>query len=254
MSLKPQTGNRKPKLIVALDVDNLQEAERMVSLLYPAVNIFKVGSQLFTAFGPKAVEMVGGKGARVFLDLKFHDIPHTVFQSTGNVLSLAVEPLPNVERSLQPPVFMMTVHIKGGRKMLEEAMRGAAEKAAVLNIQRPFIVGVTRLTSDSNEIDTLTQVLEAAGLAKDTGLDGVVCSVHEAARVRKECGEDFLIVTPGIRPEGYPSDDQSRAATAGKAAEAGVDFIVVGRPIIKAENPLGVARDIINQICSLKKQ
>ena len=225
--------NRKPQLVVALDVDNLKEAERLVEALYPTVEIFKVGSQLFTSEGPKAVRMVGNKGAQVFLDLKFHDIPHTVYQSVSAGTTGAV---------------MMTVHILGGKKMLQEALRGAKEKAAALNIKKPFIIGVTRLTSDSNKNDTQIKVSKAAKLAKDAGLDGVVCSVFEALSVRKDCGDDFSIVTPGIRPQGFPSDDQVRFATPKEAAEAGADFIVVGRPVIKAKDPLGVAKEIIEEI------
>ena len=225
--------NRKPKLVVALDVDNLEEAKRLVEALYPAVKIFKVGSQLFTAEGPEAVRMIGNKGAQVFLDLKFHDIPNTVLQAV---------------MASTPNVAMMTVHTKGGREMLEAAVRGATEKAAELKIKRPFIVGVTRLTSDKEEANTEQDVLEAARLAKDAGLDGVVCSVYEAQSIRKECGDDFLIVTPGIRPKGYPRDDQSRVATVQEAVQAGADFIVVGRPIIKAEDPLGVAKDMVKEI------
>ena len=225
--------SKKTELIVALDVDNLKDAEHLVKSLYPTIKIFKVGSQLFTACGPEAVKMVVNKGAGVFLDLKFHDIPHTVYQSVSAGTAGAV---------------MMTVHILGGKKMLQEAVRGAQDKAAELKIKKPFIIGVTRLTSDSSENDTQTKVLEAARLAKDAGLDGVVCSVHEALSVKKECGNDLLIVTPGIRPRGFPSDDQLRVATPKEAAEAGVDFIVVGRPVIKAKDPLGAAKEIIEEI------
>jgi len=241
----------KTQLIVALDVDNLKEAERLVELLYPTVRIFKVGSQLFTGFGPEAVRRVSEKGAQVFLDLKFHDIPHIVFLSAASASALT---FPNLERNiqdaLQPAILMMTVHISGGEEMLRAAVKGATEKAAELKINRPFIVGVTRLTSDKEEDSTQQEVLRLAGIAKDAGLDGVVCSVREAQGVREQCGDDFLIVTPGIRPGGYPLDDQSRVATVRQAVQAGTDFIVVGRPIIKAGDPLRVAGDIVNEIGS----
>ena len=246
----------RTQLIVALDVDNLKEVEHLVNLLYPATKIFKIGSQLFTGFGREVVRAVSKKGAQIFLDLKFHDIPNTVRQtvSMGTLMASIVTSEvtaglgTKITDATSLAVFMMTVHIKGGREMLKEAVRGASEKAAELRIKRPFIVGVTRLTSDKQEDNTEQEVLEAAKLAKDAGLDGVVCSVHEASSVRKECGNDFLIVTPGIRPKGYPSDDQSRVATAKEAVVAGVDFIVVGRPIIQAKDPLRVAKDLVNDI------
>ena len=233
MNRKPKNADRKPQLIVALDVDNLKQAEYFVDTLYPTVKIFKVGNQLFTACGPEAIRTITKKGAQVFLDLKFHDIPNTVREAVIAGATSAI---------------MMTVHIKGGREMLEAAIRGATEKAKELNINRPFIVGVTRLTSENKNEATKEDVLKAARLAKDAGLDGVVCSVHEAGDVRKECGDDFLIITPGIRPKGYPSDDQSRVATAKEAIKAGADFIVVGRPIIKAKDPLAVTKGIVEEI------
>ena len=220
----------KDRLIVALDVDSLEQAESLVDLLYPVVNFFKVGSQLFTACGPEIVGVIQQKGARVFLDLKFHDIPNTVKKS--------------VEIAAKLKVDMLTVHLIGGREMLE---------AAVAIPQRPKIVGVTVLTSKSTE-DAAGKVLDLAKLAKQSGLDGVVCSVHEAKRVRSECGDNFLIVTPGVRPKDYPSDDQSRVATPKKAIEAGADFIVVGRPIIQAEDPKEVANKILEEIRSVDKE
>ena len=220
----------KDRLIVALDVDSLEQAESLVDLLYPVVNFFKVGSQLFTACGPEIVGVIQQKGARVFLDLKFHDIPNTVKKS--------------VEIAAKLKVDMLTVHLIGGREMLE---------AAVAIPQRPKIVGVTVLTSKSTE-DAAGKVLDLAKLAKQSGLDGVVCSVHEAKRVRSECGDNFLIVTPGVRPKDYPSDDQSRVATPKQAIEAGADFIVVGRPIIQAEDPKEVANKILEEIRSVDKE
>lgn len=233
----------KPKLIVALDVDNLDKAKHLVDILKDKVKIFKVGSQLFTACGPAAVKMVGEKGARVFLDLKFHDIPHTVFTSVSLATGLNC-----IINTTQLAVFMMTVHTEGGILMLKAAVRAATEKADELRIKRPFIIGVTRLTSDKNEKNIKKIVLEAARLAKEAGLDGVVCSVREAAMVRKEFGAEFLIVTPGIRPKGYKSDDQSRVATVKEAVQAKVDYIVVGRPIIDSENPRKAAEEILADI------
>lgn len=230
------------KLIVALDVGSLPEVKHLVDILYPKVKFFKVGSQLFTACGQEAVRIVGEKGAKVFLDLKFYDIPNTVSQAviSGTGLSCVIQEAAatGAKDTLSFPVFMMTAHIKGGRKMLKEAVKGVTEKSAELKIIKPFIVGVTRLTSEENNENTRQEVLEAARLAKDSGLDGVVCAVSEAAMIKKEFGRDFLIVTPGIRPKGASVDDQRRIATAKEAIEAGADYIVVGRPIIKAEDPL----------------
>jgi orotidine-5'-phosphate decarboxylase len=240
----------KNKLIVALDVDTLEKAKDLVGILCPTVTMFKVGCQLFTACGPEAVRMIGEKGARVFLDLKFYDIPQTVYSSSSSASAICVEPdIPTgteqyVKEVIQPSVFMMTVHIQGGKKMLEEAVRGAANKATELRIERPRIVGVTVLTSDEQR-DTINVVLERAKLAKEAGLDGVVCSVHEAAAVRKVYGKNFIIVTPGIRHKGAKKDDQKRIATVEEALEAGADFIVVGRPILEAADPLEAVKQII---------
>ena len=242
----------KDKLIVALDVDNLKEAERFVDILYPTVKIFKVGSQLFTACGPEVVKMIGKKGAKVFLDLKFYDIPNTVFLSVGTGTGLNYEIFPNIGKGVidatQLAVFMMTVHTKGGMAMLKEAVRGAKQKAEELKIAKPFVVGVTRLTSEENKGDIQSEVLEGARLAKDAGLDGVVCSTQEAALIRKEFGKDFIIVTPGIRPKGAAVDDQRRTATASEAIAAGSNYLVVGRPIIKAKDPLKTAEEILADI------
>jgi len=212
------------RLIVALDVDNLEEAKRLVDILYPNVKIFKVGSQLFTACGPEAVRMIVKKGAKVFLDLKFHDIPNTVKKAIVSAAKLKV--------------YMLTVHLSGGKDML-----GAAVSIA----DRPKIIGVSVLTSESKE-DTKDKVLNLAKLAKAAGLDGVVCSAQETNMIREACGKDFIIVTPGIRPEGYVIDDQVRITTPKEAVKAGADFIVVGRPIIKAENPKEAAVKILKDI------
>lgn len=245
----------KDKLIVALDVDTLKKAKYFVDLLYPEVRLFKIGSQLFTACGPEAIKMVSNKGARVFLDLKFHDIPHTVYLSIGtgaacsiNIMSPSAETKTRVEDTVMGPVFMMTVHTKGGRAMLEGAARAAKEKANELKIVKPYIVGVTRLTSDEEAPDTLQEVINAAKLAQDAGLDGVVCSAHEAEAVRKECGRDFIIVTPGIRLNGAQKDDQRRVTTAQEAIKAGSDFLVVGRPILEAKDPLKAVKEIIGSL------
>ena len=233
----------KDKLIVALDVDTLDKAGYFVDKLYPAVKLFKIGSQLFTACGKEVVDMVRDKGARVFLDLKFHDIPNTVKASASAAVNMG-----HLAGRLDSTIFMMTAHTAGGKAMLEAAVCGAGEKAAGLKIKRPFIVGVTVLTSEAPAGNTADLVLERALLAKNAGLDGIVCSVHEAAAVRKACGEDFIIVTPGIRPKGADAQDQKRIATASQALKAGASFIVVGRPILEAQDPLKAAKDILEEL------
>jgi orotidine-5'-phosphate decarboxylase len=245
------------KLIVALDVSTLEEAKRLVDTLCPAVKLFKVGSQLFTAYGLEAVKMVGEKGAKVFLDLKFYDIPRTVFSAVASGSGLSCAPVfvsatpPSIEEDVEKttiyPVFMMTVHSEGDIAMLRDAARGAEERAKALNIKKPFVVGVTVLTSVSGSGAGIKKiVVERARKAKEAGLDGVVCAVEEASMIRQEFGKDFLIVTPGIRPKSYKADDQSRVATAKEAIDAGADFIVVGRPILEARDPLKVTQELIS--------
>lgn len=250
----PRLGN--PEIILALDVDTLEAAKHFVNLLYPKIKLFKIGSQLFTACGPEAVRVVGDKGGKVFLDLKFHDIPKTVNSAiiSGSSVSISVlaSDATNVEKDVKEavgrPVFMMTVHTKGGQAMLEAAARGAEEVAKKLSITKPFIVGVTRLTSDDSKKDTLEEVLRAAELAKKSGLDGVVCSALEAAEVRKACGADFLIVTPGIRSSKDALNDQKRTADVKQAVKAGSNFLVVGRPILEATDPIAKTEELLGDL------
>jgi len=238
----------REKLIVALDVDSLERVEEIVGALSGKVKFYKIGSQLFTAYGPEAVKIVRNGGGRVFLDLKFHDIPNTAYSATRSGASIlcAFEPdkcegvvSSKVKEAINfPAVFMMTVHTKGGEEMLKEAARGAKERAQELNIARPFIVGVTRLTSDADEGNIKEEVLAAARLAKKSGLDGIVCAATETRIIRDVFGPDFIIVNPGIRTKGARADDQKRTATAKEAIEAGASYIVVGRPILEAKDPL----------------
>ena len=245
----------KDKLIVALDVDSLKEAERLVDVLYPDVKIFKVGSSL-VIHCESLIQYIKKKGGCVFLDLKWYDIPNTVYYATSSstastVVSATNNSSDNIEKRYgevtEPGVFMMTVHTQGSEEMLKKAVQGAEDKAQELNIKKPFIVGVTALTSESSR-NTENTVLERANKAKAAGLDGVVCSAQEANMIREACGKDFIIVTPGIRPGGYASDDQVRVATPKEAVKAGADFIVVGRSIIKAENPKEAAVKILKDI------
>jgi orotidine-5'-phosphate decarboxylase len=153
-----------------------------------------------------------------------------------------------IKISFSYPVFMMTLHTLGGEEMLKAAVRGASDKAAELKIPKPYLVGVTLLTSEVANETTLENVLERAHLAKKAGLDGVVCAVSEAAAVRKEFGKDFIIVTPGIRPGNAKAYDQKRVATIGQAIEAGSDFLVIGRPILEAKDPLSVLEEMIKEL------
>jgi orotidine-5'-phosphate decarboxylase len=224
----------KPELIVALDVDTIEKAEKLITILSPSVKLFKIGSQLFTRYGPQSFRAAEKNGCKVFLDLKFHDIPTTVENA--------------VKSATVPPIFMLTVHILGGREMLQSAVKGAEECARALRIPRPSIVGVTVLTSESLGDKTLPEVIRRARIAGEAGLDGVVCSVQETAAVRKEFGPDFIIVNPGIRPAGAEKGDQKRTATPADAKRAGADYIVVGRPIVGALDPLKAAQGIIKEL------
>ncbi|MDO8675631.1 MAG: orotidine-5'-phosphate decarboxylase [Candidatus Omnitrophota bacterium] len=223
------------KLIVALDVDTLDEAKRIIEDLGDIVDIFKVGSRLFVAHGPSVVHHLQAKGKKVFLDLKFHDIPNTVAGAVRSAVSLS-------------PLFMLTVHTQGGLEMLQAASKAAKEQAIALGIPRPLIIGVTVLTSQARDADTNDIVMQRALLAKQAGLDGVVASVEEAALVRGRLGKGFIIVTPGIRPAGTDAGDQKRAATPAAAMQSGSDFIVVGRPIIQAPSPRQAALKILGEI------
>ena len=223
--LTPESSTQK--LILALDVDTFSKAKYFVNLLYPKIRIFKVGSQLFTGCGPKIIEFIHKKGAQVFLDLKFYDIPNTVANAVRQAARLEVK--------------MLTLHISGGEQMLKEAVKAAKSEALRLKVKRPLLVGVTVLTSQLAEP---REILKLAKLGLDCGLDGVVCSAQEIKLLRKNIPRKFIIVTPGIRPKSAPADDQKRTATAVEAIKAGSDFLVVGRPILEAKDPLAVAAEL----------
>jgi orotidine-5'-phosphate decarboxylase len=222
----------KPKLIAALDVDSVERAKKIVDILYPEVKIFKIGSQLFTRSGPAAVKMVRKKGAKVFLDLKFHDIPNTVACA--------------VREAKSHGVFMLNVHASGGAEMMRAAVNARGKS------KTPLLLAVTVLTSmDKKELGNIgvfrrpsAQVRKLSLLAKECGMDGVVCSGQEIGIVRKACGRSFIVLTPGIRPVSKSLQDQKRVVTPEAAARKGADYIVVGRPIIKAKHPLQEAKNI----------
>ncbi len=210
----------RAQIILALDVPTLKEAVYFARRLYPQVKVFKIGMQLFTAYGPEAVRAIRKLGAEVFLDLKFHDIPNTVAQAVRQAVRLKVK--------------MLTVHACGGKEMLQAASAAARDEAARTGVKKPLIVGVTVLTSQKA---TPGQVIKLARRGIENGLDGIVCSAREAKVLRKKIPGEFVIVTPGIRPRGTGSDDQKRTATCEEAVKAGSNFLVVGRPILKAKDP-----------------
>lgn len=240
----------RSSLIVALDFDSLNSAVKFAKQVSDLVGMFKIGSQLFTAAGPTAVREVAALGPGVFLDLKFHDIPNTV---AGAVLSCAA----------MAGVQLLNVHALGGSAMLHAAAQ-AISAGQPMGADRPRLLAVTILTSmDHKAIREVgisgppkDRVLKLAKVAKGAGVDGVVASVQEARAIRKACGRDFLIVTPGVRPkEGVSAagkDDQARTATPTDAIKAGADFLVVGRPILAAPDPRAAAQAIVEEISAAK--
>jgi orotidine-5'-phosphate decarboxylase len=239
MSLSETTGRdpRKKRIIVALDLEDLAAAERLVKELSGLISFFKVGSELFSAAGPDAVRMVTGCGADAFLDLKYHDIPNTVSRAIRSAAGLGVS--------------LVNVHTLGGVDM----MRAAADMAREIN-PATRVIGVTVLTSmDATDllrvgIDDAPEeaVTRLARLAREAGLAGVVSSAREVAQLREEFGAGFILVTPGIRPAGAESGDQKRIVTPAEAFAAGADYIVVGRPIAAAPDARAAAQSIIDEI------
>jgi len=220
--------NPPSKIILALDVDNFQRARYFVNKLYPKIRIFKVGMQLYTAVGPKIIRLIQQKGSQVFLDLKFLDIPNTVAKA--------------VAVATRHKVKMLTLHISGGEEMLKAAIEAAKNEARKLKIKKPLLIGVTVLTSQKA---TASQVLKLAKIGIDSGLDGVVCSAQEAKILRSRIKRKFIIVTPGIRPAGGAKHDQKRTATVSEAIKAGSNFLVIGRPILEAKDPLKAVADVL---------
>jgi len=240
----------RSSLILALDFDSLSTALKFAKQVADLVGMFKIGSQLFTSAGPEAVRQVAQLGAGIFLDLKFHDIPNTV---AGAVLASAA----------MPGVQLVNVHALGGSAMLRAAAQ-AISAGVPMGADRPRLLAVTILTSmDQRAVREVgiggppaARVVKLAKLAQKAGVDGVVASVRETKAIRKACGREFLIVTPGVRPEetmaGAKNDDQTRTATPREAIRAGADFIVVGRPILAATDPRAAAQEIVNEIASSK--
>jgi orotidine-5'-phosphate decarboxylase len=240
----------RSSLIVALDFDSLTTALKFAKQVADLVGMFKIGSQLFTSAGPEAVRQVAQLGAGIFLDLKFHDIPNTV---AGAVLASAA----------MPGVQLVNVHALGGTAMMRAAAQ-AVSAGVPMGADRPRLLAVTVLTSmDQKAIREVgiggppkLRVVKLAKLAQKAGVDGVVASVQEAKAIRKTCGRDFLIVTPGVRPNERSvrseKDDQARTASPREAIKAGADFVVVGRPILTAADPRVAAEEIVDEIAAAK--
>lgn len=247
--------NAKDKLIVALDMPAFGDVQKTVEQLGDYVEIYKVGYQQFVAYGPFVVRYLQMKGKKVFLDLKFHDIPNTVANAVASAVGLSVPPHEALNKSGEKsgdfaPLFMMTVHTQGGGEMLRAAAEAARQRSSEIGVPRPLVVGVTVLTSDAPGADVAKLVLERARLARDSGLDGVVASAQEAAMLRRELGKDFLIVTPGIRPAASAAGDQKRVETPSGAIRNGASYLVVGRPIVQAASPGTAAEEILKEIAS----
>ena len=231
------------RLIVALDTDDGEDIDRLSETLMDIVPWVKVGFQAFSTLGTEAFPWLSGRGHKIFLDLKFHDIPNTVARDVGTMTKHGAH--------------MINMHASGGFEMMQAARESTEKASAENSIPMPILLGVTVLTSiDENgfqqsfgsERGLTKQVVYLAQLAQEAGLDGVVASPLEIEPIRKACGDNFVIVTPGIRPTWAESGDQRRITTPAEAIQRGVDYIVVGRPIIAADDPLEAAQMILAEM------
>ncbi len=232
----------KQKLIFALDVASLAEVKEYVALLKDEVGLFKVGKQLFLHGGPQVVRLIQRKGGHIFLDLKFHDIPRTVANAGIEAARLGVR--------------MLNVHASGGFEMMQQTVTEINKVCKAERLQRPTLLAVTVLTSlnkdDLKRTGVATgveqQVARLAKLAQEAGMDGVVASPLEITRLRRECGERFLLVVPGVRSKGEAWDDQKRVLTPEEAIQAGADYLVIGKPIRDAADPREAARQLVREM------
>ena len=235
-------GSMRERLIAALDVDSLDEAQELVRLLAGDVGMFKIGKQLFTHAGPQAVRLIQELGGEIFLDLKFHDIPNTVAKAAIEATRMGVK--------------MFNVHASGSLEMMRLTVKEVERVCRQEKRRKPIMLAVTVLTSLNQDdlkrvgVDgkVADQVVRLALLTKEAGMDGVVASPQEVGDIRGACGRHFVIVTPGIRPADSKRNDQQRVMTPGDAVRAGVDYIVVGRPILEAEDRVAAARAIVAEM------
>lgn len=239
--IKPKTAVER--IILALDVDDLDEAEKLVVELKDYVGFFKVGLQLFTSYGFNAIKMIKDHGAKVYCDLKFHDIPNTVSHACSNLIKHNIN--------------FFNIHLQGGSKMVAQVVKTSKDTAKSLEIDPPTILGVSLLSSFGQR--TLTEelcvekniedyIIQLTKLAKDNGLDGIVAGASEAKRIRQEFGDDFIILCPATRPTWAAVNDQVRVDTPTEAIRAGVDYLVIGRPITGADDKIAAAKLIIDEI------
>lgn len=233
----------KEKIVLALDVETIEEAKELVDKLSPYTGTFKVGLQLFMGYGLEIVNYILSKNSNFFLDVKLHDIPNTVQKASENIILRGAN--------------FFNIHCTGGVEMMKAARIGADKIAQQLNKKPPIILGVTMLTSISqsvldNEFEVNKNVSEfairLAKLAKEAGLDGVVASAVEVENIKKELGADFKVLCPGIRPKWSLTDDQKRIATPAEAIKRGADYIVIGRAVTKSENPIEAMEKIYKEI------
>ena len=230
----------RKKIIFALDVESMAEAEKWADLLAPHVGMFKIGKQLFTACGPAVVKAIRERGGEVFLDLKYHDIPNTVAMASLEAARLGVR--------------LFNLHALGGYEMMARTVEALNREFP--NGERSRLLAVTILTSASEmtlrevgiDLPVSEMVVKLALLARKAGIDGVVASPLEIPLIRAACGTDFLIVTPGVRPSFASADDQKRVMTPADAVKAGADYLVIGRPISAAEDPIKASESIIEEI------
>lgn len=240
---KPQDA--KERIILALDVDNIDEARTIVRELKDYVGFFKVGIQLFVSCGFEAVKMIKEEGGKVYCDLKFHDIPHTVSQAC--------------ECLIKNDVDFFNIHLQGGSKMVSQAVKASRDTAKKLEKPTPTIIGVSLLSSFGQR--TLTEelcvdkvledyIMQLAKLAKNTGLDGIIACSNEAKKIRQELGDDFIIISPAVRPTWAAVNDQVRVDTPSEAVASGIDYLVIGRPITHADDRVSAVKLVIDEISS----
>jgi orotidine-5'-phosphate decarboxylase len=238
----PEGMKKTSPVIVALDTPSRDRALDLVRALRAEISLFKVGLELYTAAGPAIIKELRGLGAEVFLDLKFHDIPNTVARAVGEGARLGVA--------------LMDLHLSGGPAMIRRAVDEMGAACDLHRLRRPALLGITLLTSlGASDLAALgisrspeEQVLALAEMGRQAGLDGVVASARELPALRRHFGPEWLLVTPGIRPPGFPSDDQVRTLSPREAMEAGANFLVIGRPVTGAPDPAAAVREILDTL------